>query len=179
MMMIALPVCLKLMQCQWTIESVDYQSFEIEFEAPFTARVNYLVNFEFDTIAPNSTPLKHPPAVLIVRIILLLPMVLKSNLRTINSSKYATDEIIETMFIPSRPPEVSTCISMRKCIVRFETESSRGSRISSRILTMLSLPNASTKNYNVHAYITIPTIECVACQETKTKYKNPWWHLAE
>ena len=36
-------------------------------------------------------------------------MALKINVRTINSSKYATDELIKTMFIPSRPPEVSAC----------------------------------------------------------------------
>ena len=47
---------------------------------------------------------------------------IKRNVRTIKSSKYVTDESIETMFIPSRPPEVSACISTRKWVVRFETE---------------------------------------------------------
>ena len=71
-------------------------------------------------------------------------MALKRNVRMINSSKYATDEIIETMFIPSHPPEVSADISTRKCVVRFETECSSGARISSMLLTNLSLPNTYT-----------------------------------
>ena len=74
-----------------------------------------------------------------VRITLLLHMALKRNVRTINSSKYATDEIIETMFIPSHPPEVSAGISTRKCVVRFETEGSRGARISLRLSTILKV----------------------------------------
>ena len=74
---------------------------------------------------------------------LLLHMALKINVRTLNSSKYATDEIIETVFIPSHPQEVSAGISARKCVVRFETECSRGTIISPRLSTILSLPNTS------------------------------------
>ena len=50
------------------------------------------------------------------------------------------------MFIPYRPPEVTACISTRKCVVRFETECSRGGGaiLSSRLSTNLSLPNTST-----------------------------------
>ena len=88
----------------------------------------------FDTIVLNSS--KTSTCCSNVRITLLLHMALKRNIRTINSSKYATNEIIETMFIPSHPPEVSVCISMRKCVVRFETECSRGARISLRLLTI-------------------------------------------
>ena len=69
------------------------------------------------------------------------------------------DEIIETMFIPSHPPEVSAGISTRKCVVRFENECSRGAIISLRLLTILSLPNASTMVRHI-------TIQCVAFQET-------------
>ena len=72
--------------------------------------------------------------------------------------KYATDEIIDTMFIPflipSRSPEVSACISTWKCVVRFESECSRGAKISSRLSTIVSLPNTSTMVRH--------TIECVA-----------------
>ena len=53
-----------------------------------------------------------------VRITLLLPIAKKIETNDINSSKYAI-EIIETMFIPHCPPEVTACISTRKCVVRF------------------------------------------------------------
>ena len=96
----------------------------------------------FDTIVLNSS--KTSSCCSNVRITMLLHMALKRNVRTINSSKYATGEIIETMFIPSRPPEVSACISTLNCVVRFETECSRGSIISSRLSTILSLHNTNT-----------------------------------
>ena len=70
-----------------------------------------------------------------------------------------TVEIIETMFIPSRPPEVSARISTRKCVVRFETECCPGARFSSRLSTILSVPNTSAMVGHI-------TIECVAFQET-------------
>ena len=81
-------------------------------------------------------------------------MALKINEHTINSSK-----IIETMCIPSHPPEVAAGISTRKCVVRFETECSRGARTSSRLSTIVSLHNTSTMVRHI-------TIECVAFQET-------------
>ena len=111
----------------------------------------------FDTNVLNSS--KTSTCCSNVRITLLLPMALKRNVRTINSSKYATDEIIETMFIPSHPPEVSACISTRKCLLRFETECSRGATISLRRSTIFSLPNTSTMVRHI-------TIECIAFQET-------------
>ena len=80
-------------------------------------------------------------------------MALKRNVRTINSNKYATDEIIETMFISS------VLRRTWKCVVRFETECSRGARISSRLSTILRLPNTSTMVRHI-------TSECVAFQET-------------
>ena len=113
----------------------------------------------FDTIVLNSSKTSSCCSTSNVRITLLLPMALKRNVRTINSSKCATDEIIETMFIPFRPPEVSACISTRKCVVRFETECSRGAKISSRLSTILSLPNTSTMVRHI-------TFECDAFQET-------------
>ena len=55
------------------------------------------------------------------------------------------------MFIPSaRPPEESACISTQKCVVRFETERSLGPRISSRLSTILNLPNTSTIGQACH-----------------------------
>ena len=74
-----------------------------------------------------------------------------------NSRKYATDEILETMFIPSaiafrkNPP-----LSIQKCVVWFETEYSGGARISLRLSTILNLPDM----------VRHITIECVAFQET-------------
>ena len=67
------------------------------------------------------------------------------------------------MFIPYRPPEVTACISTRKCVVRFETECSRGARISSRLSAILSLHNTSTMIRHI-------TIECVVFQETNRMY---------
>ena len=97
---IALAACLMQCHCQWTIEST-VMSVWLSFEAPlsisFVARVK-LNSLRHD--CPEPTPLKHPPAVgSNVRITLLPHMALKRNVRTINSSKYAMDEIIETMFI--------------------------------------------------------------------------------
>ena len=66
-------------------------------------------------------------------------MALKRNVQMIS-----TQVNMPRMFIPYRPPEVTVCISTWKCVVRFETECSRGARISSRLSTMLSLPNTST-----------------------------------
>ena len=91
----------------------------------------------FDTIVLNSSKTSSCCSNYNVRITLLLPMALKRKVQTINSSKCATDEIIETMFIPYWPLEVSACISTQKCVVRFETECSRGARISFRLSTIL------------------------------------------
>ena len=63
------------------------------------------------------------------------------------------------MFILYRSPEVSACISTRKCVVQFETECSRGARISLRLSTILSLSDTSTMGRHI-------TIECVSFQET-------------
>ena len=119
--------------CQWTIV--------IWSTIPFVACKSKV---HFDTIVLNSSKTYSCCSTSNVRIALLQPMALKRNVRTINSSKCATDEIVETMFIPSRPPEVSACISTWKCVVRFETECGRGARISSRLSTILNLPNMST-----------------------------------
>ena len=106
----------------------------------------------FDTLVLDSS--KTSTCCSNVRITQLLPMALKRNVRTNNSSKYATDEITETMLLPSRPP---------KCVVWFETECSRGTRISLRLSTILSLPNTSTVVRHI-------TIECIAFQETTRMY---------
>ena len=145
-MMIVLAACLMQCHCRWTIElTVGLMSVWLSFEAPlsipFVARVKFTSTRLSRTNSSNS---KTSTCCSNVRSTLLLHMTLKRNVRTINSSKYAMDEIIETMFIPSHPPEVSAGISTRKCVVRFENECSRGARICSRLLTILSLPNTST-----------------------------------
>ena len=132
----------------------------ILIEAPLPNPFGARVGLKFiSTRLSRTNSSKTPTCCSNVRITLLLHMALKRNVRTINSSKYATDQIIETMFIPSHPPEVSAGISTRKCAVRFETECSRGARISSWLSTILSLPNTSTMVRHI-------TIECVAFQET-------------
>ena len=156
-MKIALAACLMQCHCRWTIESTVisvWLSFEAPLSIPFVARVKFK-----STRLSRTNSSKTSTCCSNVRITQLLHMALKRNVRTINSSKYATDEIIETMFIPSHPPEVSAGISTRKSVVRFETESSRGARISSMLSTILSLPNTITMDKHI-------TIEWVAFQET-------------
>ena len=128
-------------------------SFEAPLSIPFVARVKFT-----STRLSRTNSSKTSTCCSNVRITLLLHMALKRNVWTVNSSKYATDEIIETMFIPAHPPEVSAGRPRRKCVVPFETECSRGARISSRLSTILSLPNTSTMLRHI-------TIECVAFQE--------------
>ena len=120
-MMIALAACLIQCHCQRTVESTVIMKHH---------SIRCKSKVHFDTLVLDSSKTSTCCS---VRITLLLLMALKIYVRTINSSKYATDEIIETMFIPYRPPEVSAGISTRKCVVRFETEYSRGSILSSSL----------------------------------------------
>ena len=79
--------------------------------------IRWKSNVHFDAIVPNELPKKTS-----------ISCICCSNVRI---TLYRND-----VYSISRPQEVSACVSTLKCVVRFETECSRGPIISSRLSTI-------------------------------------------